>query len=101
MPPVRPTASLRQASLQLLLLVVCESIAMQAQAADVRAHSCARSIAEVAAPVYAWNTPQQKSAWASCLESSMICALIRHDEGADPSVTSGQDTSDMPATDYV
>jgi len=100
MSPARRTAALRQASLQLLLLVVCESVPMAAQSADT-SHSCAQSIAEVSAPVYAWNTPQQKSAWLSCLQSRMICALIRHDEGGAPSVTSGQVTSDMPASDFA
>jgi hypothetical protein len=99
--PAPRAAPLRQASLQLLLLVICESAPMPGRPADVRAHSCAQSIAEVAAPVYAWNTPQQKSAWSSCLEGSMICALIRHDEGAVPVVISGQVTSDMPATDFA
>jgi hypothetical protein len=101
MSSARRSAPLRQASLQLLLLLVCESLPASAPAADVRAHSCARSIAEVASPVYAWNTPQQKSAWSSCLETSMICALIRHDEGADPSVASGQVTTDMSAADFA
>jgi hypothetical protein len=106
MSPVRRTAAPRQASLQLLLLMVCESMVcesapMPAQPANTGAHSCAQSIAEVASPVYAWNTPQQKSAWSSCLQSSMICALIRHDEGGVPSVVSGQVTSDMPATDFA
>lgn len=100
MSSVRHTAALRQASLQLLLLMVCESAPMPAQPADT-AHSCAQSIAEVASPIYAWNTPQQKSAWLSCLENSMICALIRHDEGAAPAVISGQVTSDMPASDFA
>jgi hypothetical protein len=105
MSSVRHTAAPRQASLQLLLLMVCESMVcesapMPAQPPDT-AHSCARSIAEVASPVYAWNTPQQKSAWSSCLQSSMICALIRHDEGGVPSVVPGQVTSDMPATDFA
>jgi hypothetical protein len=97
----RRTAPLRQASLQLLLLVVCESAPLPAQTAAAQAHSCAQSIAEVASPIYAWNTPQQKSAWSSCLESSMICALIRHNEDGVPSVISGQVTSDMPAADFA
>jgi hypothetical protein len=102
MSPTRPITPLRRASLQLLLLMACESVPLQAPAADARAHSCAQSISEVASPVYAWNTPQQKSAWLSCLESSMICALIRHDdEGKVPSVRSGQLTSDMPGTDFA
>lgn len=101
MSPVRPTAPLRRASLPLLLLMACESVPLQAQPSDARSHSCAQSIAEVAAPVYAWNTPQQKSAWSSCLETRMICALIRQDEGGVPSVSSGQLTSDMPGTDFT
>jgi hypothetical protein len=99
--PSRRTAPLPRASLQLLLLVAFEAVPVQAQPADARAHSCAQSIAEVSAPVYAWRTSQQKSAWASCLETSMICALIRNDEGGVPSVSSGRVTTDMPATDYT
>jgi len=102
MSSTRSTAVLRRASLQLLLVMACESVLLQARAADARTHSCAQSIAEVASPVYAWNTPQQKSAWLSCLETSMICALVRHeDEGGAPSVSSGQLTSDMPGTDFA
>jgi hypothetical protein len=101
MPPARPTAPLRRASLQLLLLMAWESVPLQAQPGDARSHSCAQSISEVAAPAYAWNTPQQKSAWLSCLERSMICALIRHDEGGVPSVSAAQLTTDMPGTDFT
>jgi hypothetical protein len=98
----RCAAPLGRASLQILLVIACESVPMQAQAGDLHTHGCAGPIPEVAAPIYAWNSPQQKSAWLSCLETRMICALIRHDyEGGVPSVTSGQLTSDMPGTDYA
>ena len=95
----RHAAPLRQASLQMLLLIACDSLSMAAQPGDLRTHSCARPIAEVASPIFAWNSPQQQSAWVSCLQTRMICALIRHGyEGGAPSVTSGETTADMPET---